>query len=87
MTNAVISDEEESLISFFQVGSAFVAEYRRRVKRSGGVRAVEFWWVSRLRVYKTTDIVYSLFCTSFAINVDTRMNFKPFKWKDTGIAR
>ena len=42
MTNAVIFDEEESLISFFQVGSAFVAEYRRRVKRSGGERAVEF---------------------------------------------
>ena len=66
---------KKNLQYLFQVGSAFVTEYRRRIKRSGSERTMESLWVRRLHVHKTTDdIIYSVLCTSFAINVDTHVS-------------
>jgi hypothetical protein len=42
------------------------------IKESGGERTMEFLWVRRLHVYKTTDdIIYFVLCTSFTIYVNT----------------
>jgi hypothetical protein len=65
---------KKNLQYLFQVGPAFVTEYRCCIKGSGGERTMESLWVRRLHVYKMTDdIMYSVLCTSFAIYVDTHV--------------